>query len=348
MTQLCATSIISSLYTRRSSDEEKMVIIVIIESIQWNSIVTQETALTTTYDNNLRQRILFIFRIAISPIFNAQLNNLSDSYDFHFVFSDISATSTMRRSRWKLSIILFTLNLAFKSLLAASSSQYNSNFKISPKTCAVSDVEGTCMFVWECIRSEGTHLGMCMDGFMFGSCCGHNLTDNFILPPSTPFLVKPTQPARPRPSKKPSKPSNSGTMTIHRPNGSGTLVIRQPQKPQKTTSTTTRKPTRKTTTTRSPIDNFNDQSNELSGAASVSTRKFFEFSFNVENNKKNISPQILWLGHHRQHGKWQPSQTLSRNLVHRHGTSQRRWDRNRNHPRSQSHMDPQRLWRKDL
>jgi hypothetical protein len=188
----------------------------------------------------------------------------------------------MRRSRWKLWIIIFTLNLAFKSLLAASSSQINSNFKISPKPCVVSGVEGTCMFVWECIRSEGTHLGMCMDGFMFGSCCGHNLTDNFILPPSTPFLVKPTQPGRPKPTKKPKPPNDSGTMTIHRPNGSGTLVIRQPQKPQKNKQTT-RKPT-KTTTTRNPIDNFNENSNELSGSASVSTRKFLEFQKSVKNN----------------------------------------------------------------
>jgi hypothetical protein len=121
-----------------------------------------------------------------------------------------------------------------------------------------------------------------MDGFMFGSCCGHNLTDNFILPPSTPFLVKPTQPGRPKPSKKPSKPPNdsSGTMTIHRPNGSGTLVIRQPQKPQKY-KPTTRRPI-KTTTRRNPIDNFNESSNELSGSASVSTRKFLVFSFSVK------------------------------------------------------------------
>ena len=27
------------------------------------------------------------------------------------------------------------------------------------------------MFVWECMKTKGTHLGMCMDGFMFGSCC---------------------------------------------------------------------------------------------------------------------------------------------------------------------------------
>lgn len=27
------------------------------------------------------------------------------------------------------------------------------------------------MFVWECLQSEGRHIGMCVDTFMFGSCC---------------------------------------------------------------------------------------------------------------------------------------------------------------------------------
>lgn len=36
------------------------------------------------------------------------------------------------------------------------------------------------MFVWECLKSEGKHLGMCVDGFMFGSCCGHNDTANDV------------------------------------------------------------------------------------------------------------------------------------------------------------------------
>lgn len=40
--------------------------------------------------------------------------------------------------------------------------------------------EGTCMFVWECIKSEGTHVGVCVDTFMFGSCCVHNTTVNTI------------------------------------------------------------------------------------------------------------------------------------------------------------------------
>jgi hypothetical protein len=133
--------------------------------------------------------------------------------------------------------------------------------------------------VWECIKSEGTHLGMCMDGFMFGSCCGHNLTDNFIFPPSTPFRPpnKPTTKYRPtKVPSKPNKPNYQGTVTIQRPNGSGTLVIRQPNNPQrpfKTKSTTTAT-TRKPLSTKNPLDNFNDSSNELSASASVSASEF--------------------------------------------------------------------------
>lgn len=55
-------------------------------------------------------------------------------------------------------------------------------YKISPKPCRVAagpagggtSIQGTCMFVWECIKSEGTHVGVCVDTFMFGSCCVHN------------------------------------------------------------------------------------------------------------------------------------------------------------------------------
>jgi hypothetical protein len=56
-------------------------------------------------------------------------------------------------------------------------------YKISPKPCRVPgqpNVDGTCMFVWECIKSEGTHVGVCVDTFMFGSCCVHNATANSL------------------------------------------------------------------------------------------------------------------------------------------------------------------------
>ena len=55
------------------------------------------------------------------------------------------------------------------------------SYKISPKPCTVDTRTGTCMFVWECLKTEGKHLGMCVDGFMFGSCCGHNSSSNFVL-----------------------------------------------------------------------------------------------------------------------------------------------------------------------
>ena len=48
------------------------------------------------------------------------------------------------------------------------------------QTCQVAGEAGTCMFVWECLKTEGKHLGMCMDGFMFGSCCVHNDDQNEI------------------------------------------------------------------------------------------------------------------------------------------------------------------------
>lgn len=63
---------------------------------------------------------------------------------------------------------------------AAAASGSSHNYKINPKPCSVNGNEGTCMFVWECIKSEGQHVGMCMDQFMFGSCCSHNLTENVI------------------------------------------------------------------------------------------------------------------------------------------------------------------------
>ncbi|XP_049821198.1 serine proteinase stubble [Aethina tumida] len=57
-----------------------------------------------------------------------------------------------------------------------------SSYQISPKPCWVDGQEGTCMFVYECIKSEGYHIGMCVDTFMFGSCCAHNATENVVEP----------------------------------------------------------------------------------------------------------------------------------------------------------------------
>jgi hypothetical protein len=37
------------------------------------------------------------------------------------------------------------------------------------------------MFMWDCIKSEGVHLGTCSDRFLFGSCCHHNSTLSLAL-----------------------------------------------------------------------------------------------------------------------------------------------------------------------
>ncbi|XP_023226849.1 uncharacterized protein LOC111627497 [Centruroides sculpturatus] len=47
--------------------------------------------------------------------------------------------------------------------------------KINPKPCSNAlGSKGTCMFVWDCIKTDGKHLGTCVDGFLFGSCCEYN------------------------------------------------------------------------------------------------------------------------------------------------------------------------------
>ncbi|XP_067642393.1 serine proteinase stubble [Eurosta solidaginis] len=117
--------------------------------------------------------------------------------------------------------------------LTVNQLQRSQNFKISQKPCSIGRIEGTCMFVWECIKSEGRHVGMCVDSFMFGSCCVHNYTENIVIPHPAFSYTRPTKPLgigglnhRPRPPHQPHKPNISGMTTIERPHGAGTLVIR--------------------------------------------------------------------------------------------------------------------------
>ncbi|XP_073815965.1 serine proteinase stubble [Musca autumnalis] len=162
------------------------------------------------------------------------------------------------------------------------------NFKISPKPCSVGRIEGTCMFVWECIKSEGRHVGMCVDSFMFGSCCAHNYTDNIVLP-NTFSYTRPTKPIgmgsmnhRPRPPQHPHKPSITGMTTIERPHGAGTLVIRpsgphhqgplmKPQQSKPSYSTTTAPVTSTTTDNPTLLWTSNTVLGDLQSSASISS-----------------------------------------------------------------------------
>lgn len=141
------------------------------------------------------------------------------------------------------------------------------NYKISPKPCSVNGLEGTCMFVWECIRSDGQHVGMCMDSFMFGSCCSHNLTDNYVLPQQNGQQYHNILPTKPLVSNRTRPPTSNrpiSSSTILRPHGGGTLVIRPPgahithqsggytSRPIPTTTTSTERYTPETTADLTP------------------------------------------------------------------------------------------------
>ncbi|XP_050082329.1 serine proteinase stubble [Anopheles aquasalis] len=159
---------------------------------------------------------------------------------------DIDLNISTMWSRWRASILLLTVSCwiaehatpvtaALATTVtgaAAAASGSSHNYKINPKPCSVNGNEGTCMFVWECIKSEGQHVGMCMDQFMFGSCCSHNLTENVIpqnyyqMPGYRPKPTASNGGSKYKPPKPSTFVSSNGYTTIYRPNGSGTLVIR--------------------------------------------------------------------------------------------------------------------------
>ncbi|KAF6204080.1 hypothetical protein GE061_002420 [Apolygus lucorum] len=58
-------------------------------------------------------------------------------------------------------------------------------YRIAPKGCkdltSQGKAHGVCMFNYECTKKNGTVVGSCMDGFLFGACCR--------LPPGTNFVT---------------------------------------------------------------------------------------------------------------------------------------------------------------
>ncbi|KAL1491601.1 hypothetical protein ABEB36_012173 [Hypothenemus hampei] len=80
----------------------------------------------------------------------------------------------MERLRMLWMAVLGAILLWFNDYVVESRTSNRQGYQINPKPCWVDGQEGTCMFVYECIKSEGYHIGMCVDAFMFGSCCAHN------------------------------------------------------------------------------------------------------------------------------------------------------------------------------
>lgn len=166
-------------------------------------------ALTAWWGERERERLKILFiiiylhcdcvRIQHFPLFVFCLH-----FRLHF-------WSTMR-SRW----LAASLRLFLLCKLVNSMPSINSTLKINPKPCTANGYGGTCMFVWECIKSEGQHVGMCVDSFMFGSCCAYNVTEHLVLTSHPHFDFKP-------PIRKP-RPPNANTQS-HRPNQRWTLVF---------------------------------------------------------------------------------------------------------------------------
>ncbi|XKL59115.1 hypothetical protein PGB90_000131 [Kerria lacca] len=116
--------------------------------------------------------------------------------------------------------MLFNNNFGFTASVShprnSPSSSANSH-KINPKPCTVNGLEGICMFVWECINTEGNHIGMCVDTFMFGSCCAHNLTASQIsqIPDTSGPAILYTQPGlRPSGNNRPNRPRPKPSTTV--------------------------------------------------------------------------------------------------------------------------------------
>ncbi|XP_042898786.1 serine proteinase stubble isoform X2 [Parasteatoda tepidariorum] len=64
--------------------------------------------------------------------------------------------------------------------------QNASTIKIRPESCtnAMGD-KGTCMFVWQCIKSDGVQLGPCVDRFLVGTCCSLPKEEDNLVPGSS-------------------------------------------------------------------------------------------------------------------------------------------------------------------
>ncbi|XP_076341775.1 serine proteinase stubble-like [Tachypleus tridentatus] len=122
----------------------------------------------------------------------------------------------------------------------------SSGLQIRPKPCS-NDLgeKGTCMFVWDCIQTDGVHLNHCLDGILIGSCCGHNDVSNTV----------PDSVHRDKPSTGVSTPSTVTSSVVTKQASTSNInkytftTVTSSFTTTRPTTTTTRKPSTTTTTT---------------------------------------------------------------------------------------------------
>ncbi|XP_030020474.2 serine proteinase stubble isoform X2 [Manduca sexta] len=88
---------------------------------------------------------------------------------------------------WWWAVALLALCAPVRPAPRAGNGEQFYSYQMSRKTCVARGERGACMWVQDCNRLGGSHAGVCVDGFMFGSCC--RLPDKPIvqetLPPVT-------------------------------------------------------------------------------------------------------------------------------------------------------------------
>lgn len=70
---------------------------------------------------------------------------------------------------WKLALVAWAASAG--AAPRAGNGELYYSYQMSRKSCTAGGARGACMWVQECNRAGGTHAGVCVDGFMFGSCC---------------------------------------------------------------------------------------------------------------------------------------------------------------------------------
>ncbi|GFY72108.1 hypothetical protein TNIN_87761 [Trichonephila inaurata madagascariensis] len=169
-------------------------------------------------------------------------------------------------------VLFLIVSAERKNFTLRHSDRRGKALKISKKPC--SDPigrKGICTFKWDCINHNGTLMGTCMDGFIFGTCCQYDYDpllhedslddgNNYIYDDHRNVYSTPTRYATTRPSTQStpiriiySTTRHPTTITSRRPvtTTNRSTVSTRPVTTSPTTTTTTSTTTRRPTVTAS-------------------------------------------------------------------------------------------------